>query len=86
MSDDLSLDGGDAQDLADIICGLTVIGAYSANAGLDADADRIASLRRRLILENRELAEAMLDADPITTGTDPQGFTEGIREILEADR
>lgn len=76
------LQDADPQDLADVICGLTVIGQYSANAGLDDDASRINALRRRLILENRAVAEALLEADVTTTGTDPEGFMDGIAEIL----
>lgn len=85
-TDDLNLDAADAQDLTDLISGLTAIGGYAAQAGLGDDASRIASLRRRLIIENRELAETLLAADPVTTGADAESFKTGIQDILdEAD-
>lgn len=83
---ELTLADGDPQDLADLVCGLTAIGGYSAKAGLDDDAERIDHLRRRLVLENRDLAEAMLAADYVTTGADPESFEQGIRDILDGER
>lgn len=83
---ELTLEAADEQDLADVISGLTVIGSYSASAGLDSDADRINSIRRRLILENRELAESLIHGDVVATGTDPESFHDGIREILDESR
>lgn len=80
---DLTLDSADPQDLADVVCGLTVIGAYSRSAGLDEDADRVNILRRRVVLENEDLSRALLDADIVTTGVDSNAVVEGIREILE---
>lgn len=81
---DIILEDADAQDFLDVVCGLTVLGAYSSNAALEEDADRFRSLRRRIIVENREVARAVVDAeDFITTGVDPNTTIEGIRQILE---
>lgn len=80
---DLTLDDADPQDLADVICGLTAIGGYSAQAGLDDDAARIGLLRRRLVIENEDLARDLLASDYVTTGADPAEFEQGIRDILE---
>ena len=79
----LDLTDADEQDLTDIICGLTAIGGYCSNAGLDEDADRIKSLRKRVIIENPELAYRIADGEVTTSGVDPESFKDGIREILE---
>lgn len=80
---DLALDGADPQDLADVVCGLTAIGGYVASAGLGDDAERIKHLRRRLIIENGDLARDLLASDYVTTGADPQEFEQGIQDILD---
>lgn len=86
MSDDaLRLEAADPQDLADLLCGLTALGGYAAAAGFDDDADRIETLRRRLIIENEALARHMLAAEYVTTGADPDAFIEGVREIVDGD-
>lgn len=79
----LELTDADEQDLTDIICGLTAIGGYCSDAGMDEDADRIKSIRKRVIIENRELAYAIIDGEVTLSGVDPEGFKDGIREILE---
>jgi uncharacterized protein YuzB (UPF0349 family) len=83
MFESLELADADEQDLTDIVCGLTAIGGYCANAGLDDDADRIQSLRKRLIIENPEIAYAIVEGDVVSSGVDPEEFKDGIKEILE---
>lgn len=83
MNDNLDVMDADEQDLTDIICGLTAIGGYCANAGLDDDAARIESLRKRVIIENPELAYAIIDGEVTSSGVDPESFKDGIREVLE---
>lgn len=81
----MTLDAADPQDFTDVICGLTALGGYAASAGLDDDADRIAQLRKRLIIENRGIAEAVVEGEltQTTTGVDPETFQDGIAEILD---
>lgn len=83
MNDNLDLMDADEQDLTDIIGGLTAIGGYCANAGLDDDAARIESLRKRVIIENPELAYRIADGEVTTSGVDPESFKDGICEVLE---
>lgn len=80
---DLTLDAADPQDLADVVCGLTAIGGYVSSAGMDEDAERIKHLRRRIVIENADLARTMLSSEYVTTGANPQEFEEGVRDILD---
>lgn len=80
---DLNIEDADAQDLADIISGLTVIGGYCDSAGLDTDLGRIVSLRRLLVLENRELARGLVESEVNTPGSDRSSVIDGVEKILE---
>lgn len=80
---DLTLEAADEQDLADLLCGLTAIGQYLNSAGMNDDTERIRLLRRRLIRENEALSEDMLDAEPITSGVDPE--TNEVTQIRPTD-
>ena len=82
---ELTLEAGDAQDLADVVCGLTAIGGYCSSAGLDSDAERIEILRRRIIKENEGIALDLVHGDIVTSGVDPTSFTEGVRDILDGN-
>lgn len=84
--DTLTLESADPQDLVDILCGLTALGSYSANVGLDDQADRIDSLRSRLIVENREIAEALVLLDDVgATAVGDEELVEGVRSVLRGD-
>ena len=84
-ADPLTLDAADVQDFADIMSGLTVIGYYNYSEGLIEQSDRFLALRRRVVLENRALAERFLDAEPIVDQVDGSDMKIGVREILEGE-
>lgn len=82
----LTLEAADPQDLADILAALTVVGHYASDAGLDESKERIRSLRKRLVLENREHAEALVVMDELgLVAVDDADLMIGVRNIIRGD-